>query len=413
MTGRHGGGALACLQIVALLLLAPPTARAAITLGPTIDLPWSQVDFQGGTVAVLANGSFAITSTRIDLDAHQVQFFSGAGDLLPPSVLKPPVGSHEVTPYIGVGSLGRSYFLVWQDYRFSPLDGSPQAYAHAYAQLYSDKGTPLGAQFPWPSSAVPDFAEFYRFGSAPRWRFLPITYELLPYQCYNFPAYQVWLRAAEPDAILQLPPTRLGPPLASNVEDAAINGRGRFVVDSFQCTDQCPLSPCLRGMQLFDDAIRPITSFLTADVPQTNFRVFAAINGQGQVLLHYYTSSGRNVVRLYDENGSPASGEIPLRMSRLDESDVGEMKGLDDGSFALAWIDQTGSYPSYGSALVVARFDPQTRTFEKPVLIATSSYLFRNARLKLNGDGRGVVVWESQDVNFQFTGHFRSIDVRP
>jgi|GEM_PF-6211444 len=406
MTGRVGGGALACLQMVALLLLAPPMATAEITVGPTIDLPWSTwVDFQGGTVALLANGSFAITTDRGDIIARQVQFFNAAGHLIRSRLLKPPVVAPQ---FVGVGSLGSSYFVVWQDYL---PDGV--AYAHAFSQLYSDKGTPLGTPILWPSSAVSDFAEFYRFGSAPRWRFLPITYDLLPDLCDANPIYQASLRVAEPNAMPQLPPNQLGPPVVSNIEDAAVNGRGRFVVDSFQCASQCGPSPCPRGIQIFDDAMRPITSFLTAEVTQTNTRVFTAINAQGQVLLSTLNSAGRFVVRLYDQNGSPATDEIPVdTMDELpDPSPVRDMKGLDDGSFALAWIDQTASD---GEALVVTRFDPKTRTSEAPVVIATTSYEFRKALLKLNGNGRGVVVWESQDAIFgPFAGHFSLINVQP
>jgi hypothetical protein len=413
---------LAAMPVFALLvLLIPRAATAAVSVGATIDLPWSQVDFLGGTVAVLANGSFAITTNRVDLLARQVQFFNAAGDPMSALLLKPPVVSPE---YVGVGSLGRSYFVTWQDYRSSAQ--SPDgwtAYAHAYAQLYSDTGTPLGNQLPWPASGVPDFGEFYRFGSAPRWRFLPITYELLPdVSNGGFPAYSISLRLAEPNAMLELPPTQLGPPVVSYIEDAAINGSGRFVVDSFQCASYPPpiTPPCVRGIQIFDEVMRPITAFRTADVTQTNFTAFAAINAQGQVLMNFINSSGQVVVRLYDENGSPESQEIPVKMGKLYESYVNEMKGLDDGSFVLAWIASDPMGPlGHGEALVVDRFDPHTNTFEEPVVIATTSFNFRNAVLKLNGDGRGVVVWESQDVGEgppdfgTFTGHFRLISVTP
>lgn len=117
---RWGRGALACFPIIALLLLAPPPATAAISLGPTIDLPSQAVDFSGATVAVLADGSFAIAGYPYDLgfSQYQVQFFSAGGDLLPPVLLEAPVGYTEPPGFVGVGSLGGSYFVVWQPYRF-------------------------------------------------------------------------------------------------------------------------------------------------------------------------------------------------------------------------------------------------------------------------------------------------------
>lgn len=420
VTSRLGGRVLACLRIVAFLLLAPPAAMAGITVGLTIDLAWSQVDFQGGTVALLANGSFAITSVRPDLDRYQVQFFNAAGDSTRPPLFKPSLRSSEPTGFVGIGSLGSSYFLVWQDFR-SPGINSP--YAHAFAQLYSDKGAPLGVQFLWPSSAVPDFAEFYRFGGAPRWRFLPITYAFLPgFSSVDNPVYLESLRVAEPNAMPTGPPIQLGPPMVSIIEDAAINGSGRFVVDSFQCeSNPPPTPPCVRGIQIFEDALRPITPFLTSDVTQTDAPVTAAISAPGQVLLHYYNSASQLVVRLYDANGAAASADIPVdTLGEQDEYDVRDMKGLDDGSFVLAWLAlrpmETGGY---GEVFLVSRFDPQLKAFEAPVVIATASYAFRNAVLKLNGDGRGVIVWESQDFGEgppffgQFTGHLSFISVTP
>lgn len=107
----------------------------------------------------------------------------------------------------------------------------------------------------------------------------------------------------------------------------------------------------------------------------------------------------------------PDTAQVPF------EGSIG-IEGLDDGSFVLAWV---GSSPlaSYGEALVVELFDSRRRTFEEPIVIARTSYAFRNAVLKLNGDGRGVVVWQSQDLGNgppdfgPFTGHFRMISVKP
>jgi hypothetical protein len=410
--------AFACVPIVALLLLAPPPATAAISLGPTIDLPSQAVDFGGATVAVLADGSFAIAGYRYDLGfpQYQVQFFSAGGDLLPPVLLEAPVGYTEPPGFAGVGSLGSSYFVVWQPYRLSHANGAAVADRHAFAQLYSKKGTPLGSPFPWPSSAVPDFAEFYRFGSAPRWRFLPITYDLLTNDVVDGPIYRVSLRVAEPSKVLQAPPIQVGPPVVSNVEDAAINGTGRFVVASDQCASYPPpAGPCIHGIQIFHDGMRPLTPFLTAGIAQ-NGTLSAAINAQGQVFLTFIDSAGRLLARLYDEKGSPASDEIRADTTQEPfEVYVGEMKGLDDGSFVLGWfVFRVLANGAHGEELVLRRFDPHARTFEEPVVIDPPSNHPRSAVLKLNGDGRGVVVWQNEDAaGFPADAHLRLIRVTP
>jgi hypothetical protein len=399
MKANHGSqNTVAPVLILLLSLLAAQhAASAAITIGPTINLPWSQVDFQGGTVAMLANGSFAIASLRPDLNTFEVQFFNAVGDLMTPALFIPPVGSSEDTGGVGVGSMGGSYIVVRQDFRGADIT---QPYAHAYAQLYSDRGTPLGAQFLWPASDLPNFADFYRFGSAPLWRFLPITYEFLPDVGPDL-TYQVSLRVGEPNPLPQLPPLQVGVPVVSNIEDAAINGRGRFVVDSLQCASYPPpILPCIRGIQIFDDAAKPLTAFRTGDVTQTAFSAFAAINAKGEVMLHFLTPAGRAVVRLYDANASQESAQIPLNTLHLYYETYVGMKGLDDGSFVLAWTarDPQGASGN-GEALLIARFDPQSQSFDEPIVIAIASYHFRKAVLNVNGDGRGVIVWETQGID--------------
>lgn len=413
-TTQRSHNALVPVLLLSMSLVATGhAASAAVTLGPTIDLPWTPaVDFAGGSVAVLADGSFAIASYRYDLgfSQYQVQFFSAAGDLLPPFLLEAPIGSTEPPGYVGVGSLRNSYFVVWQPYRGG--DGTPVPDLHAFAQLFGAEGTPLGSPFQWPSSGVKDFALYYRFGSAPSWRFLPITYNLLTNE--DDPIYLVSVGVAKPDEVLHRPPIEIAPPMVSNVEDAAINGSGRFVVVSDQCTSYPPPTPpCVRGMQSFDDAMTPVTPLRTSDLTQEAPWVSAAINSQGQVLLNYTDPTHRFVVRLYDKNGSPASEEIradtPGEPYQAGAS-VSTLKGL-DSSFVLAW---TVSRAVLAEALVINRFDPHSQTFDHPVVIAMNSYGLRAGTLALNGHGRGVIVWQDDDAGF-FPGaaHLRLITVTP
>jgi hypothetical protein len=395
---RRSCGGLALGQILALLLLAPRAAAAAISAGPTIEVPWMQSvdDFAEVTAAVLADGSFAIASTEVFEPAPQeftvrlqAQFFRATGGALTrPLVLIRPPG---VVSYAGVGSLGTRYFLVWQDSK------------RAHAAFYSEQGTLLGQPFPWPASDIPDFAAYYRFGNAPLWRFLPITYDFAGLYL-DVPYYRIFLRAAQPSGALLGPPVELAPHVLSDLEAAAINGSGWFVVLSTRCAMPPPMVlPCVRGIQIFADAVTPRTPLITADVPQEvgNGGFTAGIGPQGQVLLTWVTDldqpAPRFVARLYDRHGSPASEELQVvtpaapGLSPLKRG----MKALDDGSFVLSWL--LHSQVTNTATLFVDRFDPKTKTFEEPVALAEG--LITNAVLELNGAGRGVVVWQTQEVD--------------
>jgi hypothetical protein len=91
------------------------------------------------------------------------------------------------------------------------------------------------------------------------------------------------------------------------------------------------------------------------------------------------------------------------------------MKGLHDGSFVLGWfVFRVLANGAHGEELVLRRFDPHARTFEEPVVIDPPSYHPRNAVLNLNGDGRGVVVWQNEDpAGFPADAHLRLIRVTP
>jgi len=412
---RRFCGALALGPIVALLLLVPRAAAAAISAGPTVDVPWLQDSFPEVTAAVLADGSFAIASTEVfQLTRQEVgvrlqaQFFraNGGAQTRPLVLIRPP----GVVTYAGVGSLGTRYFLAWQDLK------------RAHAAFYSQQGALLGPPFPWPHSDVPFFAAHYRFGNAPRWRFLPLTYDFAGVND-DVPYYHIFLRAAQPTGALLGPPVELAPPpLIADVEDAAINGSGRFVVVSHQC------SPCIRAMQIFDGAVTPRTPLLTAGVPQFDGPAGTTVNGigsavvmdpQGRVLLSWVTDldqpAHRIVIRLYDQQGAPLSdvlqigGEAPLG-GPLTHG----LKALDDGTFVVSWL--VSSPPNDTARLFVEHIDLRTGTFDEPVAVAEGPIV--GALLELNGAGKGVMVWQTQEFNalgdlVSSEGHLRVIRVKP
>jgi hypothetical protein len=136
---RRPCGGLALGQILALLLLVPRAAAAAISAGPTIDVPWMQSvnDFADVTAAVLTDGSFAIASTETFQPTPQqlttrlqAQFFRATGaPQTRPVVLRPLGGVGSA----GVGSVGSRYFLAWE------------GHGGAHAAFYSQQGILLAA----------------------------------------------------------------------------------------------------------------------------------------------------------------------------------------------------------------------------------------------------------------------------
>jgi hypothetical protein len=103
--------------------------------------------------------------------------------------------------------------------------GRPRGGARRVLQPTGD--TP-GQPFSWPFSDIPDAAH-YRFGNAPLWRFLPITFASAGL-FEGAPYYRTFLRAAKPNGRLLGSPVELAPQALTFFEDAAINGSGRFVV---------------------------------------------------------------------------------------------------------------------------------------------------------------------------------------
>jgi len=409
-----------CAAGAALLLLASRSALAEITVGPPVDVPWlaDVGDFDEVSVAVLADGSFAIAAAEIlettpETDRFVMQFFSADG--LPEG--KPIIvlqGSFAIEG--DVGSLGDRYFVSWSEY----------FQQRARAAFFSERGKLLGGFFPWPYSAIHRFQDYYRFGSAPRWRFLPITYHQTGLERNGEPVYLPTLQVAGAEAQPLGPPFQLAPERYVVIDDAAIDGDGTFVVLS----EQCPQSfyspqPCLRGLQIFDGPGIPRTSFLTKDVAQyaesdgaVDGRFSAGIGPGGTVLVSWVTSIfepvSRLVARLYDRQGMALSavlpvgeaaggGPVPLPLS---------VQALHNGDFVLSWAVLS---PTAGSSTVFLReLETEAQTLSEPVPVFVTKASLTGRRVALNSSGRGVAVWQTREQGPggpELAGHLNLITV--
>lgn len=391
-----------------LLVFSGLQARAAtLNVGPAIDLPWmTDVHyFETVTAAVVENGSFAIAAdltfqlTSQDYTwRFQAQFFdaTGAAQTRPLVLIRSPFADG------GIGSVGTSYFLAWEDSE------------HARATIYSEQGKPIGEPFAWPYSDIFAFASYYSFGSAPGWRFEPTTYVYAGLDAQGNAMFQTVLRAAEPTGTLLGRPYALGS--ATIVEDVAINGSGRLVVVSHECP------PCSRSLQIFDDGVKPLTALISANVPSladNSNSAVVALDAEGNVLLGWVTDFDKPdhelVARLYDQAGSPVSGVFQLgTASPLIEPLPHGLKALDDGTFVAAWLVPSGVHNDT-DRLYVEHFNPRTGVFAPPVLVAQGN--IAGATVAVNNLGKGVAVWETQEFvsgsPVSTAGHFSVVRVDP
>jgi hypothetical protein len=391
---------------VAFVLLSPSMAGAAglsVTAGRPIEVPWLNGFQSPTTIAVLEDGSFAIATIDTFLvsdtqvaTAAAAQFFrpNGAPKTQPEILVRPPA----VVASFGIGSVGDRYFVV--------LGGAKRT----YARFYSEEGTPTGSSIRWPN------ADFEYFGSAPLWRLLSLTHHVTGYDQDNIPLYTVFAQVADANGLLRGVPVELPVPASElPVQDAAINGTGRFVVIEQPCTPMCTV-----GMQIFDSAVHPLTPLLSAGVPQSeepggvlNSDALTAINDQGQILLVWVTrpddSSGDKVVaRLFGEAGAPASEVIQLTTPVYGEG-LAQPIALGDGSFLVSWQVQS---PSLRTTVFMTRIDPSTMTAGEPTVLAAGD--LGNWVVSVNGSGRGVFVWQTLFPDGAPNGAFlRTISVRP
>jgi hypothetical protein len=388
---------------VACALLSPPPAVAAITLGSPIQVPWLNGFQSPTTVAVLKDGSFGIATIDSFLvsdtevaTALAAQFFrpDGAPQTQPSILIRPPA----VVTAAGIASVGDRYFLV--------VGGARRT----YARFYNEEGAPLGSSIRWPNG------DFEYYGSAPLFRFLSITHHVTSHDQDGNPIYTAFVQVADADGLLLGVPVELPVPASElPVQDAAINGKGRFVVVEQPCTP----SSCTVGIQIFDSAVRPLTPLLSAGVPQPeepggviNSQAATAINNQGEVLLvwrtHIENPFGEQLdARVFDETGAPASEVIKLA-APVDSALGGILvpTALNDGSFLVAWEIQ--SERSLTITVFMERIDPATTTTSEPTVLAEGD--LRDWLLSVNDSGKGVIVWQTEE---GFAAYLRTIRVRP
>jgi hypothetical protein len=394
---------------VAFVLLSPSLAGAAgssVTAGPPIEVPWlTYINSGVTTVATLDDGSFGIAGITEYLDSNNdlvaallAQFFrpNGTPQTRPAILIRPPA----VVTSAEIGSVGDRYFMV--------IGGAKRT----YARFYSEEGAPLGSSIRWPNSDV----EY--FGGAPLWRFLSITYNLTGYDDDQNPLYTVAAQVADADGLRLGVPVKLPVPASAlPVQDAAINGTGRFVVIEQPCTPMCTV-----GIQIFDSAVHALTPLLSAGVPQSeepggvlNSEALAAINNQWQILLVWLThpdgSFGEKVVaRLFGETGAPASEVIQLSTPGYGAG-LAQPIALDDGSYLVSWRIQF--QPSLRSTMFMTRIDPSTMTASEPTVLAAGDDL-GNWAVSVNGSGRGVFTWQTLFPDSAPSGAFlRTIRVTP
>jgi hypothetical protein len=397
---------LVAAAAAACALLSSPAAVAAVSAGPPIQVPWLTGinSFNAATtVAVLEDGSFAIAALGEYLvsdtnlaTALLAQFFrpDGAPRTRPEILIQSP----GVVASVGIGSVGDRYLLFFKNEK------------RAYARFYSEGGAALGSSIRWPYSDIPYFVTHYRFGGAPLWRFLPITYHLVGHDQDQNPLYKSFVQVADADGL------RLGIPVELPVVDAAINGTGRFAVI------ESPCSGCTLGIQFFDSAVRPLTPLLSAGVPQflepdgtQNGEPFAAINNQGQVLVVWATgledpAGGHLVARLFNETGTPAPEVIQLSPPSSSLGLVAEPIALADGSFLVAWSIESAL--SLETKVVMERVDPRTMSVVESLILAEGD--LGNQVLDVDSSGKGVFAWQTLNPdNAPNAAYLRVIRVTP
>ncbi|HVT60664.1 MAG TPA: hypothetical protein VHR45_19980 [Thermoanaerobaculia bacterium] len=394
---RRSPKTVLCGLGVALVLLGPRAAVAEITVGTTVDVPWlAGAQFHSVSVAVLQDGSFAVAgSVLIDpslpysFSQLLVQFFDANG-----SPRGEPVGLPGAVG--GVGSLGDHYLVAWSFTTYQ-----------SRAAFYSREGTRFGKTISLPYSAIPDFHFYYRYGRWPSFSFLPITYYQNGFEPSRLPMYQPTFQVFGPDAQPLGPSLRLTARRRIYLDDAAINGSGSFVVLWEECSrDFETQKPCVRGMQIFDQAGQPRTPFLTQGIAQYvsseggfNGRFAAGIGPQGQVLLTWVTDIfkpvSQLVARLYDQQGSAISAVLPVAGAEVPGPDPlpKGVQVLDDGNFVLSW--EIFSPRDGVTTIFLRELATSSQKLAEPVIVVRGALDGR--WLELNGAGRGVVVWRTQE----------------
>jgi hypothetical protein len=399
--------------MTACLWLAPRIGEAGIVLGPDTELSFL-ADHYFVSVAVLEDGSFALGGTTTvepdgnPQDGHpqfQVQAYSPEGAPLGEPFIPQPAYPVDTG---SIGSLGDHYFVSWQHY----LDRISRA------RMLSREGQVMARAFGWPNSDIEFYGSYDRYGAGPAWAFLPIIYRQAGVDALGNTIRAPTLQAYGPDA-KPLGPAALvaGRQWLVRIDDAAINGEGRFVVVTDQCLRKANAT-CRRVLQVFDATSRPQTPLLGAGLPpltENNTPPLVAMDPAGGFLELWDQGTATLdtlLLRTFDRSGTPGAALTTLAKVKLpsDLAVPARVVAIGGGRYAIFW----GVYHSGDGTetLYLSEFHLPD-LLDPPVPIATNASLggLDPYHLAINDSGHGVVVWVTVDQDNVFTGHLRSITI--
>lgn len=397
--------ALGALCAVAAASAGDGAGHPSFVVGPDTDTPFV-ADHYGLNVAILDDGSFALagTTTVITPDPSQgyPQFetatYSPAGQRLASFVPRPPADTGSI------GSLGEQYFVTWQRFPEGLI-----AKGHTLATVLNDRGTQDGPRVHWPNSDVEFYYQYYRYGSGPRWRFVPVRYETRGVDRFGepiqVPVVQVYTQAGVPLG----PPVRLAPvDELINIEDLAMSGRGHVAVIYQHCAIDALVCPA--GLKVFEGAGEPEVSFSTLDVPQLVLGVITtAIQDTGRLLMAWVRpeANGRSRlwVRLFSFQGASVSSPLSVAESRLIFQ--GQVRAIANDRFVVSWGNDDGNgLVSFFAALC----ESPSLSCSAPVTIALHQQAPNGFQFEMNHLGRGLATWATQDSTGAFSGHMVTVN---
>lgn len=403
--------------VTALALFAATAAEAKLSIAPRAELPFlTHGDPTGVSVAVLEDGSFAVAGTEVvPLDeSHEtaqfvIQFFDRRGALQG----KPAVVGGQGTPAVGgIGSLGDRYFVTWAVAFHPPADLVTKA------SFYSKAGVRLVDPFSWPRSEVirTNYHNSYRYGPGPAWRILPVVYHQAGVLGNGEPLLQPTLQIFSSSASPLGPPFTIAPAAQEvDLEDAAINGKGRLAVVSTRCPKSASSrSECSRGVQIFDEP-RPFRSpLLTQGVEQpvtaagTDAAGFTiGLADGGSFLLTWVDDADghpRLLARLYDRSGAPSADAFTLVSPEEGIPVSRSAIALANGNFLLSWLVHPEGQNLFSAFF--AEYGGRPPSLQAPARILDNEPLVAAAPVVgMNRSGQGVIVWKSQ-VGGGFVGYY-------
>jgi hypothetical protein len=395
--------------LVALALAGAPAASAAqgdatagLAVGPTIGAPFLD-DHAFVGLAILDDGAFALVGSRTiptettagGYQQFEVQLFTPDDTIVRTLVPYPPA------TWGGIGSLGNRYFLSWQYF--------PQATRAALVDRRGGMDEPV----PWLNSLIDYYGTFYRYGGGPAYHFLPITFRIAG-QLGGEPNFQPLFQAFDSNA------SPLGPPLSLAprsdwifLYDAAINGRGRFVLLYQRCVIATFPASCYDALQVFRGAGVQETGEVTGDFPRLTLGVpLVAVENSGKFLMAWVAAltdrSDPLFVRLFDPQGRPLTP--PLKVTEGVNVGLAGVRSLANGSFVFTWI----AYSADGSqSFYASSFDAATGHFTAPVLVVHDFLSGEGFHFEMNQLGKGIVTWTTLNKRFVFTGHFKHLTALP